>query len=326
MQGPSQAIVAEPAGELREAGWAYDVAFKRNRGLVSVSEQARLRAATVAIAGAGGVGGSHALTLARQGVGGFKLIDPDTFSVVNFNRQVGARVSSVGLKKAAEIGRMVRDINPEARVEIWDEFLGPKNVDAFLDGADVVLDGLDYFALPARRLLFQKAREKGLWALTAGPLGFSSVLLAFSPQGMSFDRYCDLRPGMALIDQLISFTVALAPQMLHLRYTDMSQVEISEGAGPSSIIACQLCSSLIALEALALLRGRRTPLAAPRYLQFDPFRRILGRGRLWFGNRGPLQRLKRYLVKRKFQKMGLLDPQGNPTRGLPASLRGGDPA
>lgn len=283
--------------------WHYPAAFARNRGLVSADGQERLRRATVAIAGAGGVGGSHALTLARQGVGGFKLIDPDTFSVVNFNRQVGAKVSSLGQGKAEEIGRMIRDVNPEARVEAHTAALDAGNVDSFLSGVDVVLDGLDFFALPARRLLFAKAREKGLWTITAGPLGFSSALLAFSPTGMSFDRYFDL--GGNLVDDLVAFLIGLAPRATHLPYTDFSDVDAANGAAPSSIIGCQLSSVLVAMETVRLLLGHGEPAAAPHYCQLDVRRQLLRRGRLWLGNRGPLQRLKRWVARRRFEAMGI---------------------
>ncbi|MGC4116418.1 MAG: ThiF family adenylyltransferase [Myxococcales bacterium] len=299
------------------AGWSYERAFQRNLGLVARAEQACLRDATVAIAGAGGVGGSHALTLARQGVGGFKLIDPDTFSVANLNRQAGARLSSLGAGKAAEIGRMVLDVNPEARVEVCSAALGPENVDAFIDGADVVLDGLDFFALPARRLLFRKARDKGLWGLTAGPMGFSGALLAFSPRGMRFDDYFDFGPDEAVMQNLVAFLVGLAPRATQLPYTDMSSVDVASGAGPSSVIACQLCSSLIAVETVALLLGRRPPLEAPAYLQFDAYRRVLRKGRLWFGNRGPIQRLKRAVAFARLRKLGVISESAAQRAVLP---------
>ena len=62
-------------------------AFERNLGLISPEEQERLAKTTIAIAGCGGVGGVHAHTLARLGIGGFRLCDPDEFSLANFNRQ-----------------------------------------------------------------------------------------------------------------------------------------------------------------------------------------------------------------------------------------------
>ena len=301
--GPEMEVAPKPQADLDR--WSYEAAFARNLGLVSEPEQGRLRKATVAIAGLGGVGGGYALTLARMGVGGFRLADPDTFSVANFNRQAGATGSSVGQNKAETIGRMVLDINPEARVWTSRAGIDPGNIDTFLDGADLALDGIDFFALEARRLLFARAREKGLWVLSAGPLGFSTAFLAFSPKGMSFDAYMDLRPGMTREEQLIAFLVGIAPRATHQAYMDFSKVNVESGAGPSLGAACQLCSGVIGVASLAILLGRPPSRPAPAFSQFDPYRGLYRRGRLRWGNRGPLQRLKRVLVARMFKRLGL---------------------
>jgi len=95
----------------------YARAFSRNIGWVTLDEQARLRAAKVAVAGLGGVGGAHLLTLARLGVGAFHISDFDRFEVHNMNRQVGAQMSTLGRPKAEVLAEMARDINPEAQVE-----------------------------------------------------------------------------------------------------------------------------------------------------------------------------------------------------------------
>jgi molybdopterin/thiamine biosynthesis adenylyltransferase len=297
--------------------WTYDEAFQRNRGLVALGEQGRLRRATVAIAGLGGVGGSHALTLARMGVGGFHLADPDHFAVANFNRQACARISSLGENKAIEAARAVRDINPEVRVHVVPAAITPENVDRFLTGVDVVLDGLDFFAMEARRLLYGRARARGLWVLSAAPLGFSAALLAFSPDGMSFDDYFDLRRELSPEEQLISFAVGLAPSATHLPYMDLSAVDLGSGAGPSSSIGCILASAVIATGAIAVLLGRGHLAAAPAYCQVDPYRGLLRRGVLRFGNRGPLQRLKRWLLGRHLRRLGVLG-RGQAQPALPA--------
>jgi hypothetical protein len=72
----------------------YEEAFARNLGWVTEAEQAALRGKRIAIAGAGGVGGVHLLTLARLGVGAFTIADMDRFDLVNFNRQAGAMMST----------------------------------------------------------------------------------------------------------------------------------------------------------------------------------------------------------------------------------------
>lgn len=77
------------------AEFDYDLAFGRNIGWVTRDEQQALRAKRIAIAGLGGVGGSHLLTLTRLGVGAFHLADFDAFDVPNFNRQAGAMTSTL---------------------------------------------------------------------------------------------------------------------------------------------------------------------------------------------------------------------------------------
>src|SRR5574343_328099 len=94
----------------------YQSAFSRNIGWVTETEQSRLRNARVAIGGLGGVGGVHLLTLARLGVGKFTIADFDVFDIVNFNRQVGATVSSLGRPKLEVLSEMLRDINPEVEL------------------------------------------------------------------------------------------------------------------------------------------------------------------------------------------------------------------
>src|SRR5438874_1893928 len=97
----------------------YDTAFSRNIGWVTEEEQQALRGKTIAIAGMGGVGGAHAITLARLGVGNFHLADFDRFDVANFNRQMGAFNSTVDKEKTAVMAEMARDINPELRLRIF---------------------------------------------------------------------------------------------------------------------------------------------------------------------------------------------------------------
>jgi hypothetical protein len=288
-------------------------AFSRNLGLVSRVEQERLARSCVAIPGVGGVGGSHALTLARQGVGRFHLADFDTFSVANMNRQAGAFVSTLGRPKVEVVRDLILDINPTAEVTIWNAPIDPTNVDEFVEGSDVVLDGIDFFAIEARRLVFRAARRHGKWALTAGPLGFGAAFLAFAPDtGMAFDDYFDFAGCSTKAEQLVAFAVGLAPAGLHARYMDLGQVDLREMRGPSAALACQLCSSVISLEALSLLLGWSPPAAAPSYTHLDLKTRQYVRGKARWGNRGPLQRLKRLLLLRHLSRLGVdtreLDP------------------
>src|SRR4051794_36435306 len=96
--------------------FSYEDAFKRNLGWVTEVEQQQLRLKRVAVAGAGGVGGFHVLTLARLGVSRFTIADFDRFELANFNRQIGATVDSLGQEKTEVIAAMARAINPEVDI------------------------------------------------------------------------------------------------------------------------------------------------------------------------------------------------------------------
>jgi hypothetical protein len=285
-------------------GWTYDEAFARHRGLLARAEQARIRQCRVAIAGMGGVGGIHLITLARLGIGAFTVADPDRFEVANFNRQYGANLRTLGQNKAVVMAEGVRSINPEVNVQVFAEAITPANVDSFLDGADIYVDGIDFFALETRRLLFREARRRGIWAVTAGPIGFSTAWLSFSPTGMSFEEYFDFDRCKDRLDRLISFVVGLAPAATHRGYMDLSQVDTQSGRGPSAALACQLCSGVATADILKILLGRGPVRPAPWYHQFDAYRMKLSGGYLRWGNRHPWQRVKRWLARKQLVELG----------------------
>ena len=95
--------------------FSYHHAFARNLGWVTPAEQSLLKEKRVAIAGLGGVGGFHLLTLARLGVGAFHIADFDTFDITNFNRQIGALA---GIKMSPD-GRVVNEVEWAAKKAEW---------------------------------------------------------------------------------------------------------------------------------------------------------------------------------------------------------------
>lgn len=277
----------------------YDSAFSRNIGWVTESEQARLRNARVAVAGLGGVGGIHLLTLARLGIGRFSIADFDVFDIVNFNRQAGATISTLERPKVDVLAEMARDINPEIELRCFPNGVQRETLDAFLEDVDVYVDGLDFFAFEARRATFAACRRKGIPAVTAAPLGMGTALLVFGAEGMSFEDYFGFE-GCDEMEMSIRFLVGLSPAMLQRGYVaDMSRVNLAERRGPSSIAACQLCAGVTAVETLKLLLGRGGVKTAPWASQFDAYRMRYVHTWRPGGHRNPLQRLMRLLVRRQ---------------------------
>lgn len=280
----------------------WSSAFSRNVGYLSRNDMDRLATARVAIAGVGGVGGSHAITLARSGLGGFHMADFDRFEPANINRQQGARVTTFGRPKAEVLREDVLLINPFADVKLFVEGVTPSNIDRFLDGVDVVLDGLDFFAIKARRLLFRRARERAIPVVTAGPIGFGTPFMVFTPNGMSFDEYFDITDDTSPIESYIRFYLGMTPNGLHLKYTIPGRIRLEDKSGPSLALACQLASGVAATETIRLFLGRPGLKPAPCHYFFDPYLHVLKANRLRWGNRGPIQRIKIWVVRRAIQK------------------------
>ena len=297
----SESDLVAPSSGL--SAWSYEEAFKRNRGLITEAEQEKLRNSRIAIAGMGGVGGVHLMTLARLGIGSFRIADPDTFELTNFNRQYGADIDTVGLGKASVMAGRALAVNSGLDLQIFPEAITEENVGNFLAGVDVFVDGIDFFSIGARRLIFREAHERGIWSVTGGPIGFSTAWLVFDPAGMSFDRYFDLHDKMDRIDQLVAFAVGLTPRATHLPYMDLSQVDQQQERGPSLGLACQLASGVVAAEVAKIVLGRGRIRSAPCYMQFDPYRYLFRKGRLARGNRHLVQRIKRYVLKKRFAEM-----------------------
>ncbi len=281
--------------------FSYREAFDRNLGWFTEEEQQRLRGKTIAIAGMGGVGGVHLLTLARLGVAGFHIADLDSFELANFNRQVGATMSTIGESKTSVLARMARDINPETRLVEFANGISEENLKQFLSGVDLFIDGFDFFAIGIRRKTFKLCRELGIPAVTAAPVGMGVAFLAFMPGGMSFEDYFRFE-GQPELRQYLNFLLGLTPKGMHRAYlVEPTRVDLAKKKAPSTIIGVQLCASFTAAQVVKMLLQRGEVRAAPYHYHFDAylnkFRTVRSPG-----NNGFLQRLKGNIAERTIRK------------------------
>lgn len=277
----------------------YSEAFSRNLGLLSRSEQELLRNSKIAIPGMGGVGGLHLINLVRLGVGNFHIADFDSFEVANINRQYGAKVSNLHQSKVHVMAKEAKEVNPYVHLQVFETAITQDNIDAFLKDVDVVVDSIDFFNVQARRLLFNKAREKGIHVITAGPIGYSTAMLIFSPGKMSFDSYFDIQEGMTEKEMVFRFGIGLCPKATQLSYMDMTRVSFENKKGPSLNLACQLCTAAAATEVIRILLHPEKVKAAPHYFQYDLWTTKFIKGYLLGGNKNPIQKLKIIFLKRK---------------------------
>ena len=134
--------------------------YSRTRLLLGVEGVDRLRSARVAIFGLGGVGGYAAEALARAGVGQMDLIDDDTVSLTNLNRQLLATHSSIGKYKVDVAAERIRDIDPTIELRTYRCFYLPETAEQFdFSQYDYVLDAID--TVTGKLALIAQAKAAG---------------------------------------------------------------------------------------------------------------------------------------------------------------------
>lgn len=263
--------------------------LQRTRVLLGETPLQSLRDATVAFPGCGGVGGATAVLLARTGIGGFILADPGAFDPPDMNRQWGATVATLGHSKVAVYERLIREINPAARIRTYPEGVTPDNVDAFLEGADIVVDGLDLSVpLPLRLRVYAQARQRGLYCLSSPIIGMATVMMSAAPDGMLLDG-----PICELVDHLLRTARLPSGFRHHLLPDHVDALEHGVGAGmvPSIGIAPALSAGFVSSEVTLILLRRhfphwRRPIALPDVLVIEAVRptfRIVHYRELFFG-------------------------------------------
>ena len=148
--------------------------------------QARLRAADVAVIGAGGIGSPAILYLAAAGVGTIRVVDHDSVALSNLQRQILFGTADIGLPKAEAAMAAVARINPDVKLIPINMRVGPDNAALILREADVVLDGCDNFAT---RLAVADAAHRMRIPLVSAAVGpFDGQLATY--RGWEGDKPC----------------------------------------------------------------------------------------------------------------------------------------
>jgi molybdopterin/thiamine biosynthesis adenylyltransferase len=147
--------------------------------------QQRLRAATVAIVGLGGLGAPAALYLAAAGVGKLRLIDDDKVALSNLQRQIIFRTADAGAEKVERARAALTALNPHVETDVRPQRLAATNAVSLLEGADIVLDGSDGF--DTRFLVNATCRALGI-PLVSGAVGRWDGQVALFAHGASCYR------------------------------------------------------------------------------------------------------------------------------------------
>lgn len=210
--------------------------------------QQRLKAARVAMIGAGGLGAPAALYLAAAGVGMLRIIDPDAASLSNLQRQIIFRSEDVGRSKVDRAAEALAALNANVVVEPIAQRLDETNAGELLSGVDLILDGCDDFA--TRFAVNQAAHDLGV-TLVSGAVGRWDGQIATFKSGATKGK----------------------PEAERLPCYRCFVIETPEGAEPCSLVGIVgaltgVVGSIMALEAIKEITGAGQSLAG-RIMLFD---------------------------------------------------------
>ncbi|MGW9157105.1 ThiF family adenylyltransferase [Microbacterium sp. NPDC055665] len=210
--------------------------------------QRRLRAAHVAVVGAGGLGSPVVLALAAAGVGTLTVIDDDVVELSNLQRQVLHRLADVDAPKVDSAVRVAADLSPETTVRPVRERLTAANAEALLADADLVIDGSDTFE--TRTLVAAACERVGVplvWGVVQEFAAQVTVFWSAPPAGVAPVVLSDLYPPEGIGELPNCATVGVLGAL------------------------CLQVGSVLAMEAIKLIAGIGEPLFG-RVLLIDALR------------------------------------------------------
>ena len=165
--------------------------FLRTQMLLGTPALERLQQARVAVFGIGGVGGYTVEALARSGIGQLDLIDSDSVSISNINRQILATHSTVGLPKVEAARRRILDINPACVVRTYPIFYTPDTADRFdFTRYDYIVDAID--TVTGKLALVERAMAAGTPIICCMGTGNKLDASAFEVADISKTTMCPL--------------------------------------------------------------------------------------------------------------------------------------
>jgi molybdopterin/thiamine biosynthesis adenylyltransferase len=196
--------------------------------------QQKLKAARVLVVGAGGLGSPAIAYLAAAGIGRLSIIDPDTVSLSNLQRQVVHTSAGIGQGKANSAGTFAAALNPHVMFDLHETAITEANAPALLADADLVLDGTDN--LVTRRLVAAAAESRRKPLVSGAVSMFSGQVTVFAPH-LGGPAHSALFPDAASDDALPS-------------------CELNGILGPVTGVI----GTLMAMEAIKLITGVGEPL------------------------------------------------------------------
>jgi molybdopterin/thiamine biosynthesis adenylyltransferase len=191
--------------------------------------QQKLKAARVAVIGAGGLGSPVIAYLAAAGVGTIGVVDNDSVSLSNLQRQIVHRTEDVGVGKAVNSGRFVAAMNPFVTVVPHEARLAADNAGALLDGYEMVIDGTDNFE--TRRVVAEAASGLALPLVSGAVSMWDGQVTVFLPGGRTFADLYPVTPDAADVPSCEAVGVLGAVTGVIGTLMAMEAIKLITGAG-----------------------------------------------------------------------------------------------
>ena len=235
----------------RYEGMAYWEIVSRQMGVVTRSEQERLRDSKITVIGCGGIGGATTEMLVRMGIGNLRIIDKDSFDVSNINRQLMSSFYSVGKSKVNTTYETLKSINPFTNIEAIEEEVGEDNVRKIIKDSDIVIDALDNII--TRIIVSRNARDLDIPFIHGaihGTMGQVSVFTSGTPTYEEMFKLPSLGKNLTeeVIDKVKEMGAEVPPVIAPI----------------PNIVGC-----LQAFEAFKLITLQGESIMAPDVLMFD---------------------------------------------------------
>ena len=167
--------------------------YLKNRKSIRIEDQLKLAESKVAVAGAGGLGGQALILLARLGIGSLTIVDYDEFDETNLNRQAFCNSDTLGSLKVEVAAAALGSINPGVETEIHPVRINESNAHKIIEGADVIVDGLDTIA--DRFVLEAAAKKLNIPFVHAAIAGFEGQVMTVFPEDKGLETIYGREPG-----------------------------------------------------------------------------------------------------------------------------------
>ncbi len=246
----------------------YQERFARNYGIFEEAEQEKVRRTKVLLVGCTGSGETIAIILARSGVENFILIDEARYQPSDMNRQPGCFMDTIGSQKVDTVARAIKGINPQATVEVINEWPIPSALDDLVQRVDLVIPANE--DLPYSLMVFRSARKLGKTAILCLPSGAMGWMSVFTPKSETVEDAL----GVPKLEYEDLRAVVKSPEYQCAQYNFITRgnwrmdwfFDYFRGQRPLALIGSVewLAASLAALEVLKIASEKWKPVVAPR--------------------------------------------------------------